>query len=425
MQRLLLISVLSLFGITGHTLDWPRFRGADGSGSADVADMPVTWSASENLRWRCELPGEGASTPVHRDGRIYLTAYSGYDRQERNLDFDAMRLHILAIDAADGSLLWRQDITPLVPQRHGGKGGTRWHGYATPTPAVDAERLYVSFGHNGIFAFDLEGRQLWSCDIGERADNWGNGASLALLNDKLVVNAGCESDRLLAIDGASGDIVWEASGIGRSWSTPVVHRCSNGDDVVLNINGGIAGYRGTDGSRLWHVSGARDYATTSPIIIDDLVYSSTRNTHGGTASMAIGIADCADELLWKNEALGAVVSSPVLVEGRLYWSAIDGRTHRDLRGIVCVNAQDGSLLWRRGLDPMPETLYASPLAADGKIYFQSLYNGTYVVAADAEFRLLAHNRIESDASAFNASPVPLSDGRLLLRSDRALYCIGE
>ncbi len=399
--------------------DWTRFRGPEGNGLAPEAQLPVTWSESEGIVWKTALPGEGGSSPVILQDRIYLTGYSGYDRWEKSTDFSSFKLHVFCI-GNDGKLVWTTDVPAKEEQRRGGPGGTRWTGYAAGTAAVDESGVYVSFGHNGVFALSHDGRILWQADAGKGAPGWGYGASPVLAGDKLIVNAACESESLIAFDKKTGKEIWKTGDVQRSWATPLV----SGEIILLPIQNGLGAFALDDGRRLWFIEGGRDYQTASPLAADDVVYYSVHNTHRGVSTKALKLGDGTPEELWSTDKYGAVCASPLLHDGKLYWTGNDSRTHRNRRGVYCADAKTGEILYLKKLEPMPDTLYASPLLAGNKIYYTSLKKGTYVIQAGPEFKQLAHNVIAGDDTCFNASPTPYQGRFLLLRSDKFLYCIG-
>jgi hypothetical protein len=406
--------------------EWPRFRGPNGSGVTSAKNLPVKWSATESIAWKTELPGAGASSPVVWGERIFVTCYSGFDRWKSSSNFEGIKLHVICLDVSSGAVLWQQAVPHRERQAMGGYGGTRWHGYATATPAVDDRAVYVSFGHNGLHAFSHDGKPLWRANPGNGIHVWGDGASPVLCEGLLILNAACEDNALHAYDPQTGKRVWRSEIVKSSWSTPVVARVADKPQVVFHVDGGLAGVGPNSGKELWRLPGARDYAPTSPIVHEGIVYYSLRNTHGGTCTQALKLtAEGKPEVLWSTDQQGAVVASPVYDEGRLYWTEVDERTPRSKRCFYCADAATGKVLYQAQPEPVPKTIYASPLLGDGRIYYVSLRDGTYVVKAGPTYELLAHNVIEGDEGCFTASPTPLGDGRLLLRSDWGIYCIGK
>jgi hypothetical protein len=180
--------------------DWPRFRGPDGSGVSTAKNLPIQWSDSEGILWKISLPGPGASSPVTFQDRIYLTAYSGYGVKKGKGTLVDLQYHVLCIK--DGKLLWNHEI-PADKQIKQYSGRTCTHGYASGSPAVDSEGVYVSFGLDGVFAFDHDGREMWHAALGQppkkTPHQWG-GPSPIIHGNLVVVNASMESGALVALD---------------------------------------------------------------------------------------------------------------------------------------------------------------------------------------------------------------------------------
>ncbi|MEK6262438.1 MAG: PQQ-binding-like beta-propeller repeat protein, partial [Planctomycetota bacterium] len=127
--------------------DWPRFRGPTGMGTSDAVGLPLTWSSTENVAWKSELPGPGASSPVVQGDRIYLTCYSDYFVPgQSGGSLDDLKRHLLALRRADGQIVWNKPVAAKLPEEK----QIRDHGYAANTPAVDSERVYVFFGKSGV-----------------------------------------------------------------------------------------------------------------------------------------------------------------------------------------------------------------------------------------------------------------------------------
>ncbi len=205
---LLLVLVLT-FSLAGHAADWSRFRGPQGSGTSDERGLPQTWSATENIVWRAELPGPGTSSPVVVGDRVYLTSYSGYglDAGNPGNKSELMR-HVVALDRATGSLRWKKEFLPLVTESTYSPGNDSRHGYASSTPASDGRRLYVFFGASGVYCLDLaDGSQVWHANVGSKTAGWGSGNSPVLFEDLVIVNASVESDALVALNKQTGEEV--------------------------------------------------------------------------------------------------------------------------------------------------------------------------------------------------------------------------
>ncbi len=208
----LIVSVLLLsVGVAGAA-DWTRFRGPNGSGiSPDKQATPLTWSESENLKWKVQLPGPGLSSPIVVGNRVFVTCWSGYGVDGQNPgDQKDLKRHLVCINRESGKEYWTQSIDPYLPEdRYAGMFAE--NGYASHTPVSDGERVYVFFGKTGVLAFDLDGKKLWQKSVGTEsgARGWGSASSLVLYKNLLIVTASAENEALVALNKETGEQVWK------------------------------------------------------------------------------------------------------------------------------------------------------------------------------------------------------------------------
>jgi len=397
--------------------DWPQFRGPTGQGTSAAKGLPLTWSLKENVVWQVELPGAGTSTPIVIGSRVFVTCYSGFavPGQPRG-NMDDLQLHVVCLDRADGKKLWTKEIAPKLPEQ--GKIREE-HGYASSTPAADGERIYCFFGKTGVIAFDHEGRQQWHTEVGVGVNGWGSAASPVLFGDLVIVNASVESGALVALDKKSGKDMWRTSGIRESWNTPILVGIEGGKtELVVAIMGKVLGLDPASGEQLW--SCATDigwYMVPSLVAHEGIVYCIGGRTGGGLAVRAGGRGDVTrSHRLWTIKK-GSNVTSPIFHEGHLYWM------HENLGIAYCAEAKTGKIVYEERVAERENQVYASPVLADGKLYYVSRYGRTYVLAARPEYERLAINDLSSRIT-FNASPA-VAGSRLYLRSDRSLYCLGQ
>lgn len=396
--------------------DWPRFRGPGGMGAADATGLPVSWSATQNLVWKTPLPGPGASSPIVFADRIYLTCYTGYFIPgQSDGSLDQLKRHLLAISRTDGTILWNQAVPAKLPE----EPRIRDHGYAASTPVADAQRVYAFFGKSGVLAFDHAGKQLWQADVGAKTNGWGSAASPVLHKDLLIVNASVESESLLALDKRSGKEIWRAGGIKESWNTPLLITADSGrQELIVAIMGKILAFDPDSGQPLWSCKTDIGWYMVPSVVADKgVVYC--LGGRSGVAALAVRAGGSGDvtatHRLWTSQS-GSNVSSPVYRDGHLYWM------HDSLGLACCAKADTGQIVYKERLDRAGQ-VYASALLADGRLYYLTRSGKTFVLAAKPQFEQLASNDL-ADRSIFNASPV-VDGNRLLIRSDKFLYCIGK
>lgn len=414
------IACVSIFlAATGGLVsaDWRQFRGPTGQGISDEKNLPVEWSDAKNIVWKQKMPGAGASCPVILGKRVYLTCYSGYGMDTKDPgNMDDLRRHLVCLDRDSGNILWTKEFEPVLPEhKYAGEGA--YQGYAANTPVVDDQRLYVFFGKSGVYCFDLDGKEIWHKLVGKGISGWGSGASPILYKNLLIVNASVESNALVALDKTTGNEVWRAPKISSAWGTPIVVTTPEKErELVVSCQGRVAGFDPETGKELWSAKGHGGYVCPSVVAHEGVVYA----VGGGGTSLAIksgGRGDVTEtHVLWRT-GKGSNASSPIYHDGNLYWVSESGGVFH------CQDAATGKSQEQR-LSPDAGRIWASPILADGKLYFISQFKGAYVVAARPKFELLAHNVLEADKSRSNAS-LAVSDGKLFLRNDQFLYCIGK
>ena len=361
------------------------------------------------------MPGPGTSSPVFIGDRIFITCYTGYNVPGKPKGEQAdLRRHLLCLDRKTGKMVWDKAVEAKLPELDGIRDT---HGYASSTPAADAERVYCFFGKSGVVAFDYSGKQLWQADVGDKINGWGSAASPVLYGELVIVNASVESDSLYAFDKKTGKEKWRAKGIREAWNTPVVVKTTDGkDELIVPIPGKVLAFDPTTGAQLWSCNTDIGwYMVPSVVAHDGIVYAI--GGRSGVAALAVRTGGTGDvtktHRLWTGKK-GSNVSSPVFYDKHVYFMN-DNNEHA-----FCLEAATGNVVYEERVG-RAGTVYASSLLADGKIYYVARDGKTFVVAAKPEYELLATNDLR-DGSLFHATPVA-ADGRLFIRSDKYLYCL--
>ncbi len=410
----LLVLLLSLGG-SSRAEDWAGFLGPDGT--AKSSEKTVTsWSESENLLWKYDLPGAGSSSPIVVGDRVFVTCYS--------MDDSSVTRQIVCLDKNRGEKRWVRQVAADYREDTFG-GYITEHGYASNTPISDGKQLFVFLGKGGVHAFDLEGNQQWRADVGKESSNrrWGSAASPVLFEDSVIVNAAEESQSIVALDKSTGEEVWrqEAGMLELAYGTPRLVSLKNGDqELVIAVAEELWAINPKSGKLKWYAETPMTGNVSPSVIIDgERIYSfGGFRSSGSIAVRAGGKGDVTDtHTLWTNRS-SSYVATPLLNNGRLYWI--------DDRGIAyCTSAEDGEVVYRQRVQNLQSgrPVYSSPTLIGEHIYVVTRRSGTIVYRPGDEFQPVAQNVIAGDETDFNASPA-VSDGRIYLRSNQALYCIG-
>jgi len=231
MKKFAIALVLLVVTVPAFAADWPAWRGPTGQGFSDETNIPATWSAEENVKWKVPLANQGNSTPVVWGDKIFLTQ-ANKGGSERSL---------LCFARDDGRLLWQKDVAYSEKERNWNES---W--YANASPALDGERAIVSFGSAGMYCYDFSGKELWKrTDLGQWEHAFGNGASPVLYGDTAILWCGPNEKEgrnfLLSVNKKTGETVWEADQTYGSWSTPLIAKVNGQDQLIVGYSKDVKG----------------------------------------------------------------------------------------------------------------------------------------------------------------------------------------
>ncbi len=408
---LLPAAVLAACGLAAPAADWPGWRGPTGDGRSREADLPLKWSATENVRWKAPLRGEGNSSPVVWRDRVFVT--QALDKGKRRA--------VLCFDRADGRKLWQSEVRfdrdePTHPTNP----------YCSATPVTDGERVIASHGSAGLACYDFAGRQVWRKDVGPMVHVWGNASSPILYGDLVILWCGPgERQVLIAADKKTGETVWEYHVAGGnagkdqatwagSWATPVVAKVNGHDELILPVPNQVKGLDPHTGDELWSCDGLGPLVYASPVVSADGVVVAVSGFHGpDLAVRAGGSGDVtATRRLWRHAAkIPQRVGSPVIVGNFAYLLNENGLAQ-------CFDLKTGEDRWNK--ERVSGESWGSLVAAAGRLYVTAQNGETVVLAARPEFAVLARNRLNERTLA---SPA-VSDGDIVIRTYQHLWCIG-
>lgn len=397
--------------------NWSQFRGFRTQGTSGDQTVPTEWSDTQNLTWKTELPGRGASSPIVCGDRVFVTAYSGYAMSAESPGVvDDLMYHVLCIDRASGDQLWQTDVKGS-PKTQAATERVIDHGLASNTPTTDGEMVYAFLGATGVVAFDMAGDIIWTADVGDGKDNFGSASSPTIYGDLLLVNASIESKRVIAFHKKSGEVAWEISDVIRTWTTPTVYPTAEGDDeLVIHATDVIRGFDPKTGEELWTCEGIHDYTVSAPAYHDGVCYFIGGRTKRFIAVRLGGRGDVTETHRIFELPTGANVPSPIYHAGHIYWPTDNGI-------VYCAQTDDGKTVSRtRSSTKM--RVYGSIVRAGDYFYLPCRDKGIVVFPASPQFEPVAENRFAGDESNYNATPA-ISQGQIFVRTDNYLYCVGK
>jgi outer membrane protein assembly factor BamB len=402
---------------TGET-NWPQFRGPTGQGISDAKGVALTWSETQNVKWKTPIHGKAWSSPVIWGSQVWVTTATE----------DGHELSVLCLDKDNGKVLIDKVLFHIDKPQY----CHPFNSYASPTPVIEEGRIYVTFGSPGTACLDTkDGTVLW-----ERTDFVcnhfrGAGSSPLMWNDLLVMDFdGSDFQFVAALDKKTGKTVWKtdrsidfkdmqpngkplADGdMHKAFSTPRMIAYNGRQELISEGSNAVYSYDPATGKELWHIEErAAHSGSATPVIGDGLVYISTG--HGKTELWALrpgGSGLVGDgQVAWKVKKHVPTRSSAILVDGLLYFIS-------DIGTASCVDAKTGQEAWHSRIDG---SYSASPIYADGRVYFFNESGKATVVAAGREFKVLAENQL--DAGFMSCAAV--SGEALFIRTKGALYRI--
>jgi len=421
-------SLLALEATDAVQRNWPQWRGPLATGVAPHADPPLTWSESENVRWKVAVPGQGSSTPIVWNEQVFILAAvpePAVDApQSAASGFGGMtvaeglpqRFTVLAYDRATGKIRWQHSPRTQVPH----EGHHRDHAYASASPITDGEHLIAHFGSFGTYGYDLEGRLIWETDLGDMQtrNSFGEGSSPALHGNIVVILWDHEGpDFLVALDKRTGRELWrqerdEPTG----WSTPLIVEHGGRQHVVVNGSNRVRGYDLATGEPLWECGGQTVNAIPTPVPGQGAVY--VTSGFRGNALQAIRLGGRGDltgseALLWSFNRYTPYVPSPLLYEDLLYL-----HSGNNAQLSIFGAAQGERHLEAERLDGL-RGVYASPVGAAGRVILLGRDGGAAVIRPAPRLEVLAVNRLDD---GFDASPA-LVGREMFLRGKAHLYAI--
>lgn len=403
--------VLLTLCASARAQDWPQFRGPTGQGHAEARGLPLQWSETQNVKWKVPIDGRGWSSPVVAQGRVWLT--TSVEMPASGRDRAGLSLRALAFDAATGKRVVDVEVFRLTSLRPLNEKNS----FASPTPILDGDRVYVHFGADGTAALSAAGEILWKARYNYDSQH-GGGGSPVLYNDLLIFN--CDGNDyeafVVALDVKTGKERWKQNRrkpAAQAYTTPLVINV-NGRDQLISVGAyRAASYDPATGKELWRVGYKDGFSNVPrPVFGKGLVFIATGFYEPTIVAVRVdGEGDVTrSHVAWTLSRGAPYTPSPILVGDELYVTS-------DTGVLTVVDAVSGTVVYQARLGG---NYSASPVLADGRIYFQSEEGVTTVIAPGKAFNRLAVNRLDGSTLASMA----ISNGSIYLRSDTHLYRIG-
>jgi outer membrane protein assembly factor BamB len=427
---------MSVCGILNASDEWPQFRGPQSNGHADSTSLPVRWSETENVRWKTAIPGTGHSSPVISGDQIWLTT-----AVEARLSEEEEKKRLAAIQNSRGlEIAGSISLRAVCVSRKTGKilrdielvrvdepePIHSLNSYASPTPILDKDHLYCHFGTYGTFAVDTKSGEITWGNVEHHVDHQnGPGASPTLWQNHLIINFdGIDTQYVAAIDKRDGKTAWQTKRSGqmneklefqKSYCTSTIIEDERGAQVISPGADWVYSYNPATGEELWKASyGMLGFSTVpQPVFGNGLVFISTSYMRPRLLAVRYDGSKASDDSFveWKQDGSAPQKPSMLLVGDELYFI--------NDKGIgMCLDARTGEEYWKERIEG---NYSASPLFANGRIYFLSQEGKTVVIEADKQYKRLSENSLDS---GFMASPA-VAENALFLRSDTHLYRIEQ
>jgi streptogramin lyase/mono/diheme cytochrome c family protein/plastocyanin/cytochrome c5 len=411
--------------------NWHQWRGPENKGVSRSAKPPLEWSEEKNLAWKVEIKGNGTSSPIVWGDKVFITTAINTnqvdpslpkpeDQPERVFGIKhpntSYEMVVLCFDRSSGKQLWREVAKIVVPH----EGHHKDASFASGSSFCDGERLYCWFGSAGLYAYSLDGQKLWERDLGpaKMGASLGEGSSPVVHDGKIVlVRDHSGQSTIECFESATGKTIWKKErDEGNTWATPAIAEYEGTTQVITPGTNAVRSYNLADGELIWKATGLTNNCAPCPIVDGPTVYCMTG--YKGHALLAIpitGKGDVTDQIQWKADRGTPYVPSAALYDGQLYF------TQSNQGILTSLEAKDGKEVIARTRVPELGDIYASPVAADGRIYLVGRKGTTVTIAAGTEFKVLATSQLDDN---FHASPA-LAGKQLFLRGMRFLYCLEE
>lgn len=373
------------------------FRGPLGQGISYNKNIPEKWdgASGENILWKVPIPKKGFNSPIVWAEKIFIAGA------------DAASLEVYCYNKADGKLLWTGVADNIQGSPAKMPKVTEDTGLSAPTLTTDGKRVFAIFADGDVIAFDMSGNRVWARNLGIPDNHYGHSSSLITWAGKLFVQYDTnKGGKLLALDASSGETVWETVRASKiSWASPVLAEVAGKYQIVLTADPIVAGYDVESGNELWAIECMMGEVGPSVAFSEGIVYAANEYAR----MVAIDVKT--KNIIWENDEYLPEAASPVAYKGLLFLATSYGV-------FVCYDAKTGEQYWEHDVG---STLYSSPMVADGKVFMMDNSGVMRVYEFAKEMKLISENELGE-----NSGPTPaFADGRIFIRGENNLFCIGK
>ncbi len=378
--------------------NFPSFRGPGGNGIAYQKNIPESWDgpSGNNILWKASIPLQGYNSPVIWGNKVFLSGAIA-NKQE-----------VYCYDANTGNLIWTAvaDNIPGSPTTAPAVTGDT--GHSAPTVTTDGKKVFAIYSTGDVIALDMNGKRVWAKNLGVPENHYGYSSSLYIYEDKLIIQYDHRSaSKVMALSVNTGEAIWTTERNGKiSWASPVLVQTNNGVEILLLTDPFLASYDAKTGKELWRIDCLFGEIGPSVAYADGIVFATNEY-----ASLVAIKAGAQPEKLWEQYDYLSDVPSPVATDKYLFLATSYGV-------VVCHDAKTGELLWEQEFQ---EGFYSSPILVDNKIYLIDKKGVTHIFKPDKEYVSIGKASLGEGV----VSTPGFADGRIYIRTDKNLYCIGK
>jgi len=440
-RMLLVVCLLPLVFLQAQ--NWPSFRGPNATGIAGGQSVPTSWNGekSVNILWKTPIPGISVSSPIVWGDRVFVTTsissdpaakfrHGLYGDVQPSSDVSPHTWRVYCLEKRSGKILWERTAHAGVPK-------TKRHpksSQASSTPVTDGTHIVAFFGSEGLYAYDFHGKLLWKQDLGVLSAGWfydpdyewGVASSPIIYKNLVIVQCDIQNDSFIAAYNIQdGKRVWFSPRDEiPSWGTPTIYEGKTRAELITHATKFIRGYDPLTGKELWRLSGNSEVTAPTPFVAHDLIFVANgyrgiqpiyaiRPGAAGDISLKDG-HESNQQIAWSKKRGGPYMATPIVYGDYLYACGTNGV-------LACYQARTGEQVYQQRIGEKGGAYSASPIAADGKLYFTSEDGEIYVVKAGPKYELLAANPM---GEVLMATPA-ISDRMIIVRGMQHVFGVAE